>query len=372
MVRLAFRNLFQNKGRLVGSVGGVALAMLLILALDAIVTGMKRQLTAYIDHSRADVVVAQRGVRNMHMASSSLPSSVVSEVRRVPGVVAATPFLYVLNVVSAHGKQQLVYVIGVPRNAQMGTPWERGQGISVPRHGQAVIDSTAASSLGTTLGSPVTILGHPFRVAGITSGTSAILYSVAFIPLEDFARVRGSRNTVSYVWVKAAPGVASAALATRIERTVPGVTVQTRQEFAAQEQQVVNTMSTDVINIMNLVGLLIGLAVVALTVYTATLARRAEYGVLKALGVQNIQLYRVVLSQALISVALGLALGILFTFLLSALVPNLVAGLVPSISEGSLVKAAGMALVIAGVSAILPITQIAGLDPARVFKGARS
>ncbi len=38
---------------------------------------------------------------------------------------------------------------------------------------------------------------------------------------------------------------------------------------------------------MNLVGFLIGLAVMALNVYTATLARRAEYGVLKALGARN-------------------------------------------------------------------------------------
>jgi putative ABC transport system permease protein len=121
MFHLAYRNLFQNKGRLAGSIGGVALALLLILALDAIVAGMKQQLTAYMDHSRADVVVSQQGVRNMHMASSSLPSAVVNEVRRVPGVAAVTPFLYVLNVVASRNKQQLVYLIGVPRKAQMGT-----------------------------------------------------------------------------------------------------------------------------------------------------------------------------------------------------------------------------------------------------------
>ena len=61
----------------------------------------------------------------------------------------------------------------------------------------------------------------------------------------------------------------------------------------------------------------------ALTVYTATLARRAEYGVLKALGAHNFDLYRVVLGQAFISVGLGLVLGFLFTFGLSIAVPRL-------------------------------------------------
>jgi hypothetical protein len=42
MLRVAFRNLFQNRTRLIVSVGGVALAMLLVLALDAIVAGAER------------------------------------------------------------------------------------------------------------------------------------------------------------------------------------------------------------------------------------------------------------------------------------------------------------------------------------------
>ena len=59
MIRLAFRNLFQNKIRLVISVGGVALALLLILSLDAIFRGVEQRVTAYIDHSGADIWVSQ-------------------------------------------------------------------------------------------------------------------------------------------------------------------------------------------------------------------------------------------------------------------------------------------------------------------------
>jgi len=128
-------------------------------------------------------------------------------------------------------------------------------------------------------------------------------------------------------------------------------------------------MSTDVIAIMNLIGLLIGLAVMALTVYTATLARRAEYGVLKALGARNGQLYRAVLAQALLSVAIGLGVGVVFTLLLSVIISRLGLNLALEISAASLLKVSGVSLVIAAVSAVLPIRQIAGLDPAMVFRG---
>jgi len=120
---------------------------------------------------------------------------------------------------------------------------------------------------------------------------------------------------------------------------------------------------------MNLIGLLIGLAVMALTVYTATLARRAEYGVLKALGARNGQLYRAVLAQALLSVAIGLGVGVVFTLLLSVIISRLGLNLALEISAASLLKVSGVSLVIAAVSAVLPIRQIAGLDPAMVFRG---
>src|SRR5574342_604672 len=101
MIRLAFRNLFQNKIRLVISVGGVALALLLILSMDAIFSGVEQRVTAYIDHSGADIWVSQEDVFNMHMASSSLPDSVARKVTTVRGVDAVTPILFLTTYVVA-------------------------------------------------------------------------------------------------------------------------------------------------------------------------------------------------------------------------------------------------------------------------------
>jgi ABC-type antimicrobial peptide transport system permease subunit len=149
---------------------------------------------------------------------------------------------------------------------------------------------------------------------------------------------------------------------------VDDVTAQPRIEFAAQERQVIKDMSTDVIAMMNLIAFFIGLAVMALTVYIATHARRAEYGVLKALGARNTHLYVTVLMQALFSVILGFAVGLVFTLLLTIIAPRLSSSLALAISGESLIKVAVVSLIITGGSAILPIMQITGLDPAIVFR----
>ena len=227
------------------------------------------------------------------------------------------------------------------------------------------------------------MLGQAFTIAGLSDGTGNLLNSVAFISLNDFARIRGSMsmgNTaststtmpiISFVLVKVTPGASPDAVAARIEQEVPGVTAQSREAFATQERKIVKDMATDLITTMNLVGFLVGLAVMALTVYIATLSRRGEYGILKAVGARNRYLYGTVLAQALYSVVGGFTLALTLTFLLSVALPNLASALTLQISGASLLKVGIASLVIAALSALLPIRQIAGLDPAMVFKGAR-
>src|SRR3990172_10019955 len=110
MVSVARRNLFQEKARLLISVGGVAFALLLVLALDGLVAGSLAQITAYINNTGADLYVAQLGVRTMHMSSSALPLSKVDEIRRVDGVARVEPILYSSGFVVAGEGRSLAYV----------------------------------------------------------------------------------------------------------------------------------------------------------------------------------------------------------------------------------------------------------------------
>ncbi len=369
MVRLAFRNLFQSKARLAITSGGVALSLLLILVLEAVFQGVEKQVSAYIDQSGADVFVAQEGVSNMHMASSSLPAESQLEVEHVSGVESVTPILYVTNVVSIGDSRNVAYVIGLPDKAAAGGPAHVVEGRATLRAGEALIDRAIAVKAGAGMGDTVKILGRAFTIAGLTTGTLNLVSSVAFISMEDFKKARGGSDSPSFLLVRAQQGVSSADLAARIEDQVSRVTAQPTGDFAAQERRVIRDMSTDLIAIMNLVGLMIGLAVMALTTYTATLGRRAEYGVLKALGATNANLRLTVVLQAMMSVVLGFTVALGLTYLLAAVVPLTGVNLLLRVTGNSLLKVGAMALLIAGASALLPVIQIARLDPAQVFQG---
>ena len=365
---LARRNLTRNRVRLIASMGGVALALSLTLALDAIYAGVANQLTTYIERAGADVWVAQSGVRNLHMVASSLPDTVVDEVRAIDGVTGATPILEATDTVAAGDQRAVAYVVGLPAAGAMGGPWDVVEGRGNVGPGEIVVDRTFARQAGVSIGDRVDVLGSQARIVGLSTGTASLVNSVAFISFDDFRAVRGGAPVVSFVLVRVTPDASPEAVAAEIERLVPGVTAQSKADFVTSERRIVTDMSADVIAIMSVIGFVVALAVVALTVYIATLARRREYGVLKALGARNRVLYRVVLIQAGLSVAVGFAIGLAFTELLGFAIGRTDLNLELAITASSLAKVGGFAAAIAAFAAILPIRQVAGVDPAVVFR----
>jgi len=266
MLRLAVRNLIQNKTRLLISVAGVGLALTLVLFFGAIFTGAQGRLTVYIDQAGADVWVSQEGVRTMHMSQSSIPVSVVDEVKAVPGVEQAVPILYAEAMIQTRDKEYIADIFGVAPDTPLGGPWRIVDGKSALGRDEVIIDHAIAAEAGLGVGDQVTVLGRPLTIVGLTSGSSSLVSSVSFVRMEDFAQARGGADVVSFVLVKVSAGESAVAVRDRIAESVSGVTVQTRGEFASQERKLVGDMSADIINIMNTAGFLTGLAVVVLTI----------------------------------------------------------------------------------------------------------
>ena len=87
---LARRNLFQDKTRLTLSIGGVALAVMLILILKGFLAGMNHQITSYLDNSPGSIVIAEEDVVNLLGATSLIPEGTDQKAESV-GCRACTP-----------------------------------------------------------------------------------------------------------------------------------------------------------------------------------------------------------------------------------------------------------------------------------------
>jgi putative ABC transport system permease protein len=363
-VPLARRQLLFRKGRSLAGVAGIAAALLLVLALNAIFAGINDRLTAYIDRSGADVIVAQRGVDTMHMTQSALPEQAATAIASLPGVAEAKPILSVPAMIEGGEKRGIAYLIG---DDSGGAPVPIASGRR-PSAGEIVLERTLAEKLAARTGSSVRAFGQRFRVSGEVEGLASILNSVAFVRRQDLASALGSVGVVSYIFVRAQPEIEAGELAVRIKASMPGVTASTRAAFASSERRVVGDMTTDIVRAMILVGFVIGVAVAGLVAYSVTLSQIRDYAVLRALGLRVRSALALAVAQVGATVAAGFLLALVLVWLLAGLLPRLTPTLVLAIRAADVALALAVAGAVALVAAAFPVVRVARVDPASVFR----
>lgn len=368
MFHLAWRNLLQNRTQFVLGVGGVALALLMMIALDALLAGSEEDLVAYIEQSGADIYVAQEGVKNMHMAASAITYRDMRLASHAAGVVSASPILYTTTVVNTHEADILSYIIGFDPDEPLGGPQSVVAGTNRLKRDEAIIDEAVARSQGINLGDEIEIFGRDFTVTGLTRGLTNIINSISFIHMKDFQDIRGSES-ISYALLSVDPSVDVTVVATAITARNDDVLALSRADFSREERQIIKDMSVEVLNIMNLSGLLIGLAVTALTLYTSTLRKRQEYGILKAIGARNKHLYAVVIAQAFLSLGVGFVIAIGLVWIMGQLLPLVVPSMALALTQTGVTRVLLASTVIGVLAALVPAWQLSKLDPAEVFRG---
>jgi putative ABC transport system permease protein len=368
VISLAWKNLTQNRTQFLLSVGGVALALLLMLSLDALLAGSEEDLVAYIEGSGADIFVSQDGVKNMHMAASAITNQDVRRAAHAPGVASASPILYTTGVIKAGDTDILSYVIGFDPGEPLGGPGHVIMGESNLGRDEAIIDDAIARKQKIGLGDEVEIFGENFTIVGLTKGMTNIINSIAFIHLKDFQEFRPG-DSLSYALIAIEPGVNPQKSAAAINARSDDVLALPVADFSREERQIIKDMSVEVLYIMNMSGLLIGLAVTALTLYTSTLRKRQEYGVLKAIGARNRHLLTVVTTQAILSLAIGFGIAVGLVWVLGLALPLAVPGVGLALTQTGVTRVLLASLLIGVVAALTPTWQLSRLDPAQVFRG---
>lgn len=369
MLKLAWRNLIHERSRLAISVGGVALAMLLILVMNGIFAGSEEHAVIYIRNQPASVWLMQAGVENIHMGSSILPADAVTRVKRVPGVREAVGVLYGSAYIEIGDTFVPSYLFGTDAKAPFGGPWSLVEGSADLGLRDIVIDRVLARRYGLGLGDKVSILGYELTIAGLGEGMYGIATNLVFVNKAALALAMGvSPQSASYILVQPETKTDIRTLMQELRLAVPEANILDQDTFVMKERDLIRQMGADVLLAMNTVAYIIGLLVIGLTIYTATLERAREYGVLKAIGVSSRQLFRVALSQALAATGLGFVTGIVLAYLVAAFVGRLAPQLLILIEPVGWLSQIPILIAVVLLAAFLPIRRMLRLDPMMVFQ----
>ena len=111
--------------------------------------------------------------------------------------------------------------------------------------------------------------------------------------------------------MKLAPGADAKAVGAAIRKRIPYNDVWTREEWAARSRSYWTDNTGLGLNMVMTVflGCLVGVVVVAQTLYTSTMEHIKEFATVKAIGGGNAEIYGIIAKQAAIAAVAGFALG---------------------------------------------------------------
>jgi len=368
MWRWTVKSLLAEPVALLVSIAAAGSAFLLVMFFEAVYEGEAEQVVAYVKNADADIWVMQRGVANMHMATSYLTDWKLDQIEELPGVAAVEGILYLNTVIESGDRQWFAYIIGLDVPSAQGGPWAMATGRAEPGPGEAVVPAVFADMAELNLGDPVRITDRDFTIVGFSEGTFSLGNSVIFVTKTDLEDVMTSLDSVSYGLVKADPGVNSIELATAIEEAVDKVHALPADEFVINDQRMAVQMGVETVALMTLIGGALAVLLVAFTIYTLVARQRRELAVAKALGVTNAHLYMSASVQATI---VAISSVIVAAVLATGAVP-LAMALIPAVTlKLTIAAVARIALVgiaVALLASIISARQIARVDPLSAFQ----
>ncbi len=367
MTYLAFGNLLQQKFRLVLSIGGVALAIMLIVLLNGFLAGIYVQITAYLDNTPADLVIAQDGVTNLLSATSLLPPDTEDRARGVAGIDRVTPIISQFVILDIHAEKVVAYMVGYEPELG-GGPWSLAAGRPPADDDEVVLDRVMAETHGFGLGDAIEILDEEFTVVGLSEGTNSWMASFFFVEKRAAEKLLSTPKAVSFLLLTFEPGADQDAVEARLRRRLRDVEIVPAATMKQNDLDLLVQIFAIPLQMMITIAFAVGTAILGMVIYTATVERIREYGVLKAVGARNWHLYWLVTQQGLVIALLGVTLGIGMAWVTAWWVMRVSPKFLVSLQPESILPTALVGLLMGLLAALLPARHVARLDPAQVFR----
>ena len=373
---LAWKNLVHDRVRLAVTLTGIAFSLVLMLVQFGLFLGFLETSGNIVERSGADLWITAPGIPHVN-AGAPIPERRRFQALAVPGVERADKFILQFNPWKLpSGAWENVQVAGFDPVGGMGGPWQIASGgrEELRASDTVMVDDLYRQKLGIPArpaDAQFELNGRRARIAGTTRGIRSFTTSpYIFTSLRNaygYTRVRADETT--FLLIRVAPGVDPATVQGRLRAAVSGVDVLTNAEMLAKTRfyWIFKTGAGVTTLIGVVLGFIVGMAVVAQTIYAATVDHLREFGTLKAMGAPNSCIYRVIVTQAALSAVAGYALAITVGWLVAHRSENATALiLLPGeVAAGSLALAVAMCV----AASMISIRKATRLDPAMVFRG---
>ncbi len=375
MLSIAYKNMKTDRLRVGVLILGVTFAVVLVTVEMGMMLGLVQNASSLIDRSRADLWVSKVDVKTFDFATP-FERRVRWRIESMPGVEKVEEFnvSYTMWRLPSGGNIS-VQVVGYDLEGVLAPELNLVAGSAEALHNRdtIVVDETERAKLGDPkLGDTVEIMNHRAKLVGFTRGmqnfTTTPFVFTSLKRSHAYGWVTEGGKSVIYYLVKVKAGYDIAAVQSALQAAVPGVEVHTRESFSNRTRMywLFETGAGVGFLAAAFLGLLVGGALVSQMLYTMTIDKLGEYGLLKALGSSMGELAQVVLGQSLLCGLGGLIIGLGISYILAAVATA--AGTKVLIPASLALIVAALTVLLCSCAALFSIRCLKRLEPAMVFR----
>jgi putative ABC transport system permease protein len=233
---------------------------------------------------------------------------------------------------------------------------------------EVVLDWVMATNHDITIGDAIDILDETFKVVGLSDGTNSWMASFFFVEKRAAERLLLAPGATSFVLLTLEPDAEVTAVTDRLEHRLRGVEILPVAAMRQNDIAVLVKVFAAPLQLMVSIAFAVGTAILGMVIYTATVERTREYGVLKAVGAKNRYLYGLVTVQGLVTAVSGALLGIGLAWLAAQLIMNNSPKFLIILEPQPVLWVSLSSLLMGILAALLPARAVAHLDPAQVFR----
>lgn len=371
--KLALRNLFHDRLRLVATVIGIVFSIVLVTVQMGLYLGFGQMVTTMIDHASADLWIVPQGTKCFE-DPSLLDDRKSFRVRAIEGVADAQPLVTgFADWRMPNGTSTTpVFIIGSDLRSKGLLPWNvvdgRIEALSVPN--TVAVDRSYLDRLGISgLDATVEIRRQRVRVMALTSGIRSFTTTPYVFTALDRARTYtgNSPDEATFILVRLNPGVDVEAIRSQILAAISDVEVLTPIEFRDRSRSfwLFGTGAGTALFFGALLGVIVGAVIVAQTLYASTKEHLIEFATLRAIGSSSRFIHRVIICQAVISAVIGFCIASLIGDEVVQMTVDTALPIV--ITPGLTLVLFVLTVVMCIGSATAAIVQVTRIDPAVVF-----
>lgn len=384
---MCLRNLFRRKVRTSLCVLGVALGIMLIVAIGATTTRYMEVLKEMNVFYSGNVVVVAKGsifIQALPIASSLLEDT-VNEVRAVEGVKAAVPMLFVIDSSASGGIPQLA-----PLNISVGVPvgnWSVLVGSTPLKpdgrwpstdsgEKEVVVGRGLAQLYNLTVGSEIKLQNQDFKVVGVLDKGSVLLSRMIIMPLGVAQNVYNYPMRINMMVVKPQSNVTQEELGNRIEVEIPAVEALTREERDETIEPLIRDVETwnqGIGGVLFLISMVIVMTVAMMNISE----RRGELATMDAIGAPKGTIMRMVITETgLIGLFGGIAgtlLGVVAAVFLASFYGNVPLSLIfpdlfSLVSPLMMLEIIALTVVLSCIAGVMPALIVARRNIVEVLR----